>query len=44
MEEILELIEIYKEDNPTAVITRDMIEELIEEYKDLLISEIEDRV
>ena len=41
---IVEDILTYKEDNPHIVITNDMIENLIEEYKQEIIEEIKEGI
>ena len=41
---IVEDILMYKEDNPHIVITNDMIENLIEEYKQEIIEEIKEGI
>ena len=44
MEEIITIIETYKEDHPEVVITDDMIKGVIEENIDLIIKEIRKEV
>ena len=42
MDNIIEIIQTYKEDNPHVIITDDMIKEVIEENIDELVKEIKE--
>lgn len=44
IDKIVEDIITYKEDNPHVIITNEIIENLIEEYKQEIIEEIKERV
>lgn len=44
VDEIINMIQVYKEDNPQVVITDFMIKEIIEENMDNLIKEIKEEL
>lgn len=44
MEEIISVIQTYKEDHPEVVITDDMIKDLINDYMKKLIKEIKEEI
>ena len=44
MQEIIEIIKTYKEDNPEVYITESMIKAVIEENIELLIKEISEEI
>lgn len=44
MQEIIEIIKTYKEDNPHVYITESMIKAIIEENIDIFIKEIKDNI
>ena len=44
MEELISIIQTYKEDHPEAVITDDMIKDLINDYMKKLINEIKEEL
>ena len=44
MEEIISVIQTYKEDHPEVVITDDMIKDLINDYMKILINEIKEEL
>lgn len=44
IDEIINMIQAYKEDNPHIVITDDMIKEIIEENMEKLIKEIKEEL
>lgn len=44
IDKIVEDIITYKEDNPHVIITNEIIENLIEEYKQEIIEEIKERI
>ena len=44
IDEIINMIQAYKEDNPEVVITDDMIKEIIEENIEKLIEEIKEEL
>ena len=44
MEEIISVIQTYKEDHPEVVITDDMIKDLINDYMKILINEIKGEI
>lgn len=44
IEELISIIQTYKEDHPEVVITDDMIKDLINDYMKTLIKEIKEEV
>lgn len=44
IDEIISVIQTYKEDHPEVVITDDMIKDLINDYMKVLIKEIKEEV
>ena len=44
IDEIISVIQAYKEDHPEVVITDDMIKDLINDYMKILINEIKEEV
>lgn len=44
MEEIINIIQAYKEDHPEVVITDDMIRDLINDYMKSIIKEIKEEI
>lgn len=44
MENIIGIIQAYKEDNPHVIITEDMIKEVIEENIDKLVKEVKEEL
>lgn len=44
IDEIINMIQAYKEDHPEVVITDDMIKDLINDYMKILINEIKEEL
>lgn len=44
IDEIINMIQVYKEDNPHIVITDEMIKELVNDYMNAIIKEIKEEL